>query len=310
MPRNIYISHGTTSEQNLLADLIAEAIQVYGHDVYYIPRKIVKLDRILNEDTLSHFPDAYMVEMYVESIDGFEGDGKLITKFGLEIRDQLTLIVSVRRWNQLVGRFGYPAEQVRPTEGDLIYIPMTKGLFEIKFVEDRKPFFQLNNTPVYKLIVELFEYQSSDLSTGVPEIDEIQGYTSLGFSAMVEYTGTVPRHLIIGDKVTMLMHDGSTGSCEILDVRTTTNAVVDKVYLGPITYDSGIFVPLVEDTVLTSVEDSDIVGTITTVFTIENAGDDTTFVNDDNAQNSSFEQEGNSWIDFSETNPFGEIQLP
>jgi hypothetical protein len=310
MPRNRYISHGTQSEKDLLADLIAESIQVYGHDMYYIPRKIVKLDKILNEDTLSNFPDAYMVEMYVESIDGFEGDGKLITKFGLEIRDQLTLAVSVRRWNQLVGRFGYPAEQVRPAEGDLIYVPLTKGLFEIKFVEDKKPFFQLNNTPVYKLIVELYEYPStSSIDTGIPEIDEIQSYSSLGFSVLIEYGGVSNERFVIGDKVTMLMPDASTGSCEILDVHETTNASVNKVYLGPITYDNGLFSPLVPDTVLTHTV-SGLEGTITEVFTLNNAGDDTTFVNDDNAQNSSFENEGNAFIDFSEANPFGEIQLP
>lgn len=304
MPRNRYISHGTQQEKDLLEDLIAESIQVYGHEVFYIPRKIVKLDRILNEDVLSNFPDAYMIEMYVESIDGFEGDGKLITKFGLEIRDQLTLACSVRRWNQLVGRFGYPRDQVRPAEGDLIYVPLTKGLFEIKFVEDKKPFFQLNNTPVYKLIVELFEYPSNALDTGIPEIDNIQGYSSNGFSVLIEYGIGVVDRLRVSDKTTFIMPNDVTGSCEILDIQPTDDATVDKVFLGPITYDDGAFSPLLINTIVTN-SISGLNGTITEVFNIRNAGDDTTFVNDDNAQNSSFESEGNSFIDFAEDNPFG-----
>lgn len=309
MPRNIYISHGTASEKNLLANLIAESIQVYGHDMYYIPRKIVKLDRILNEDVLSNFPDAYMIEMYVESVDGFEGEGKLITKFGLEIRDQLTLVVSVHRWNQLVGRFGYPVESVRPHEGDLIYVPMTKGLFEIKFVEDKKPFFQLNNTPTYKLIVELFEYQNSNIDTGVAEIDDIQGYSSTGFSVLATHDVGDNLRFVHGDKVTLTFADDVTGSCEVLHVDETEDANVSKVYLGPITYDDGLYRTLAADTViLEPIHGATAV--ITEVFTVESANDETTNKNDDNAQNSQFEIEGNSWIDFSESNPFGEIQLP
>jgi hypothetical protein len=276
--------------------------------MFYIPRKIIKLDRILNEDTLSNFPDAYMIEMYVESVDGFEGDGKLITKFGLEIRDQLTLACSVRRWNQLVGRFGYPKDQARPAEGDLIYVPLTKGLFEIKFVEDKKPFFQLGGLPVYKLIIELYEYPNNSIDTGVEEIDAIQSYSSQGFSVLLEYAITDTDRLQIGDKVTMLMPDDTTGSTEILDVHETDD-VSDTVFLGPITYDNGLFAPLVPDTVLTNII-SGLEATITQIFDIETAGDNVTFANDDNAQNSSFEAEGNSFIDFSEKNPFGEIKLP
>lgn len=309
MARNRYISHGTQSEKDLYEDLIAEAIQIYGHDMFYIPRKIVKLDKILNEDVLSNFPDAYMIEMYVESVDGFEGDGKLITKFGLEIRDQLTLACSVRRWNQLVGRFGYPVNQVRPAEGDLVYVPFTKGLFEIKFVEDKKPFLQLGNLPVYKLIVELYEYPSNTIDTGVEEIDDIQNYSSNGFSVSVAYELLITDRLKKDDKLTMAMPNGTTGSCEVLDVVNTTDPLTDRLFLGPITYDDGLFAPLVADTVLTNTI-SGLEGTITEVFDIENAGDNVTFVNDDNAQNSSFETEGNAFIDFSETNPFGEIQLP
>lgn len=308
MPRNRYISHGTNSEMSLLTDLIEESIKVYGHEVYYIPRKITRLDRILNEDALSYFPDAYMIEMYVESVDGFEGDGKLITKFGLEIRDQLTLAVSVRRWNQLVGRFGYPEESVRPREGDLIFVPLTQGLFEIKFVEDKKPFFQLGGLHTYKLIVELYEYPNNNIDTGVAEIDAVQGYSSAGFSVLITYDIDSPAKFYEGEKLVLTFPDDITGAAEILSIEETDDASVDKVFLSPITYDDGIYRTLPVDTTVLNLTSS-ASGTITEVFTLASADDETTNKNDDNAQNSQFEIEGNSWIDFSESNPFGNPDL-
>jgi hypothetical protein len=304
MPRNIYISHGTLSEQNLLADLIEESIKIFGHDVFYIPRKIVKLDRILNEDVLSNFPDAYMIEMYVESVDGFEGDGKLITKFNLEIRDQMTLVVSVRRFNELVGRFGTPTVQVRPQEGDLIYMPKTKGLFMIKFVEDKKPFFQLNNTPTYKLIVELFEYNNQMIDTGIDEIDQIQGNESQGFMTLVTYDNDTLGRIERGDKIIITFSQGVNGSAEILNTETTNNPNVDKVYIGPITYDNGIFRPLGVGAILLC-EETNVTAAISDIITIaeDEFGSDTNR-NDFAAQNSPFETTGNSFIDFTETNPF------
>ena len=302
MPRNKYISHGSVSEQNLLSDLIAEAIAIYGHETYYLPRKILKLDKILNEDVISEFADAYMCEMYIESIDGFEGDGKLISKFGLEIRDQLTFIVSVRRWNQLVGRFGYPEEQVRPREGDLVYLPMSKGLFEIKFVEDKKPFFQLNNNPTYKLIAELYEYPNTNIDTGVDEIDNVQRFASNGYSVFITYEDAESK-FNIGDKTILTFSDDSTGSCEILETEATDDLLVDKVYIGPLTFDNVIFKTLVPDITITN-PISSVSGVISSVNIIGEADDDDVYHNDDNAQNSQLELEGNSWIDFSITNPF------
>jgi hypothetical protein len=309
MPRNIYISHGTTSEQNLLADIIEESIAIYGHDVFYIPRKIVKLDGVLNEDTLSNFPDAYMIEMYVESIDGFEGDGKLITKFGLEIRDQLTLICSVRRWNQLVGRFGYPEEQVKPREGDLIYFPMSKGLFEIKYVDDKKPFYQLNNLPMYRMTLELFEYNNQKLDTGITEIDDIQSYSSQGFTIVAEYDVGVTQKFARHDTLVLTFGSGINGSCEVLRTEETADPLKDKVFIGPITYDNGVFRPIAPGTVMLN-ETTLTSATIDSVAVLGIASDDDINRNDKVERNSTFELEGNAFIDFSEANPFGEIQLP
>lgn len=173
MPRNVYFSHGATSEQRLYEDITIEALKIYGHDVFYIPRKIVNTDAIFNEDALSEFGDAYQIEMYIENTDGFEGEGDLLSKFGVEIRDSMTLVLSTRRWEQLVGRFQNP-EETRPQEGDLIYFPMVKGLFEIKFVEDESPFYQLKNLPTFKLSCEQFEYNNEAIDTGISEIDSFE----------------------------------------------------------------------------------------------------------------------------------------
>ena len=185
MPRNVYISNGVKSEQDLYEGLIIEAMQIYGTDIWYLPRSYYSIDTILNEDTLSKFEAAFKIEMYIESIDGLEGDGKLYSKFGFEIRDQITFVVSRRRWNQLIGNKGYTKESVRPREGDLIYIPMTKGLFEIRYVEDKKPFFQVKNVPTFKLTCENFEYGNQEINTGIDEVDKLQRTSSTLINAVV-----------------------------------------------------------------------------------------------------------------------------
>jgi hypothetical protein len=170
MPRNVYFSQGTTPEKRLYEDITIEALKIYGHDVYYIPRTIVNTDAIFNEDALSKFGNAYQIEMYVENTDGFEGDGDLLSKFGVEVRDAMTLVIATRRWEELVGRFQNPVE-ARPQEGDLIYFPLVKGLFQITFVEDESPFYQIANLPTFKLSCELFEYGNEAIDTGVDAID-------------------------------------------------------------------------------------------------------------------------------------------
>ena len=171
MGRNVYFSQGTANEQYLIEDIIVESLQVYGQDFYYIPRKLVAKDNILGEDRLSEFKMAYGIEMYLENVDGFEGQGAFIEKFGLMMQQSATLTVSRRRWDQLVGRFGQTQLPNRPCEGDLLYFPLTKGLFEIKFVQHQNPFYQLGKLYVYKLQVELFQYASEHIDTGHKEID-------------------------------------------------------------------------------------------------------------------------------------------
>jgi hypothetical protein len=169
--RNPYFTQGITNEQNLMEDIIVESMKIYGQDLFYIPRTLISKDEILGEDRLSEFTSSYPIEMYFENIDNFEGQGAMLQKFGLMMEQSATLVVARRRWEQLIGRTGTTILPNRPCEGDLIYYPMTKGLFEIKFVKHQDPFYQLGKLYVYKLQVELFQYASERLDTGIADID-------------------------------------------------------------------------------------------------------------------------------------------
>ena len=174
MPTNHYFSKGTVSEQLLYEDLAIEAIQIYGHDVYYLPRTMVNKDELFGESPLSKFTDAYMVEMYMDTNEGYEGEKEIISRFGLEIRDETTFTVSRRRWLDLVSSNSNLISALRPNEGDWIYMPTVGRLLEISFVDKDDPFYQLDNLPVYKLFTRTVEYSSEDLDTGITAIDAIE----------------------------------------------------------------------------------------------------------------------------------------
>jgi hypothetical protein len=165
-------SIGRNSEQNLYEDLIIESMKIYGMEVYYLPRKPNSLDSILTEDPLNTFEYAYPIEMYLENTMGFAGDGELMSKFGLEIRDTANFIVSRKRWNQVAGPTGNTILE-RPAEGDIIYFPMSKSFFEIRKVEGQDPFFQVGKLYVFKMMCELYQYSNERFMTGVAEIDNI-----------------------------------------------------------------------------------------------------------------------------------------
>ena len=171
MPRNVYFSQAVKSEQNLYEDLVIESLKIFGQDVYYIPRTLVNRDDILGEDPAGTFDDAYIMEAYIENVDGFEGAGDLYQKFGIEVRDEASFVISRKSWNSTIGFYEASA---KPREGDLLFLPMTNSFFEITFVEDDKPFYQLSNLPVYKLTCSLFEYSDEDLDTGLNTIDGIE----------------------------------------------------------------------------------------------------------------------------------------
>ena len=170
---------GNTNEKRLYEDLIIEGLKIYGQDVYYLPRTLVNQDLVLGEDVLSKFDDSYLIETYIETTEGFQGEQELISKFGLEIRDDTTFVIAKRRWQDQVDNTATLIKEGRPNEGDLIYVPLFNSFFEIQFVEDQEPFFQLGNLPVYKLRATKFEYSSERLDTGITAIDEAEDNLSI-----------------------------------------------------------------------------------------------------------------------------------
>ena len=164
---------GNQNEKRLHEDLIIEGLKIFGQDVYYMPRTLVNRDLVMGEDTTSKFDDSYAIEMYFETNEGFAGEQEIINKFGLEIRDDTTLVVSKRRFEEHVSSTANLIAAGRPNEGDIIYVPLMNSFFEILFVEDQEPFFQLGALPVYKLKVTRWEMSSSEtVDTGLEGIDE------------------------------------------------------------------------------------------------------------------------------------------
>jgi hypothetical protein len=174
-PLNSYFLQGSPSEQRLVQDLINEQLKMYGQDVLYMPRKIVGENSIIKEITASRFDDSYRIEAYLMNYQGFGGNGDLLSKFGVRSKDEINLIISKERYDDFISPLLklWPADQIkvatRPQEGDLIFFPLDESLFEIKYVEGKQPFYQLNNLYVYELRCERFEYEDEIID--VPEID-------------------------------------------------------------------------------------------------------------------------------------------
>ena len=293
MPRNVYFSQGATSEKRLYEDITIEALRIYGHDVYYIPRTIVNTDAIFNEDALSEFGNSYQIEMYVENTDGFEGEGDLLSKFGVEVRDSMTLVLSTRRWEQLVGRFQNPIE-TRPQEGDLIYFPLVKGLFKITFVEDESPFYQLTNLPTFKLSCELFEYGNEAIDTDIADIDAFETeYATRTKLTLGAGSGTYN----VGEDVTQTI-----GSITVTgEVATVENGVITVSSQSASDGSNTAFTITEGDA--GNIINGDSPATSYAITAIDNftSIDD----NDPYADNVDFETSANNFIDFTETNPFG-----
>jgi len=173
MATNPYFKQGVRSEQQLYEDIIIEALKFYGQDVFYLPREVINKDKVFLDDVPSRFGDAYKIEMYIENTDGFDGEGDLFTKFGVEIRDQATFVVAKKRWTQLVGS-NLATANFRPREGDLIYLELSQSLFQIMKVETETPFYQVKDLPTFRLMCELFEYNDEDFDTSIEDIDSIE----------------------------------------------------------------------------------------------------------------------------------------
>ena len=202
MPTNVYFDTGTRPEQHLYEDLMIEQLKIYGQEVFYIPRTLVKEDNLFGEDTLSKFGDAYLIEMYFENVEGYEGEKEIMSKFGLQMNEDVTFVVARRRFEQLVSHDSNLIIKTRPNEGDLIYFSKVSKLFEITFVDHDDPFYQVHNLPAFKLKCKTFEYSGEDLDTGITEIDAIEDANSLDllqYQITMEQSGTFNEGLELED---------------------------------------------------------------------------------------------------------------
>lgn len=304
MPRNVYFSQAVKSEQNLYEDLIIESLKIFGQDVYYIPRTLVNRDNIMGEDIGSKFDDAYLIEAYIENVDGFEGAGDLYNKFGLEIRDEATFIVSRRQWNSLVGFWNNELEDPKPQEGDLLFMPMSNTFFEIMFVEDEQPFYQLSNLPVYKMQCSLFEYNDEQFETGVSEIDAKE--ITNAQQTQLDLTVTGGNHFTQGEIVTQVISTNPAISVygEVQTV-TKTSDIAASITVSNIGVTGSTEAKdfLVSNSVGLTGGESNNTCFITKVHGIT---DSTSFPVDEQAMNYEFEVAGDNFIDFTESNPFGD----
>ena len=294
MARNRYFMNGNNGEQHLYEDIIIESIKAYGQDLYYLPRDIVNVDEVFAESGSPEFDSKFILEMYVDNVDGFDGEGDLFQKFGVEIRDSVSLTVSKRRWKQVVKRHDTEITLDRPSEGDLIYVPFGKKLFEIMHVEHEQPFYQLQNLPVYKLRCELFEYNDEDFDTGIAQVD---GLSQQAYQLVLTMSTDVNSAVEVGHDVYQYV-TGSTGDKIKAEV---THYQLDGFALTVSHYGSedGNFKHLKAGPIYR--DDSGVETLVGTVVTV-NEKDPTP-----NTQNEIFENDSTGFLDFSESNPFGDI---
>lgn len=305
MPRSVYFSQAVKSEQNLYEDLIIESLKIFGQDVYYIPRTLVSRDNILGEDRASKFDDAYLIEAYIENTDGFEGAGDLYQKFGLEIRDEATFVISRRQWQNLIGIWNNTVETNKPQEGDLIFLPMSNSFFEISFVEDEKPFYQLSNLPVYKMQCSLFEYNEEDFETDIDAIDVVQGQQSYQVGMTVSTSNN--NHFTLGETVTQIVSTNPAisvyGEIQTLTKLSDIATEISVSNIG-VTGSTDAKDFFVSPTIGLIGSKSN---TTCHITNINNVADAEAFPSDDQAENYAFEVEADGFLDFTETNPFGDV---
>ncbi len=288
MATNHYFSQKVRSEQDLYEDIIIESLKIYGQDVYYLPRDIVNEDRILGDDVPSRFNSSYKIEMYIENVEGFDGEGDLFTKFGVEIRDQATFIVSRKRWANSVARYDNELSSIRPLEGDLIYLPLSNKLFQIMQVEHEQPFYQLSNLPTYKLRTELFEYNDEDLDTGIDEIDVIERAHAYEYLLTLD---SASNGFTIGETATQTFSTGVTMQGEISKWSDSDN-ILGLIHVGA---SDGLYHEFTTTLQISS---------LTSVATVTAVTEDNQI--SANEQNDDFDTIGDSFLDFTESNPFGD----
>jgi hypothetical protein len=223
---NLYFDNFTNrDEQNLINDLVYESIKIYGIDVGYCAYAEQDTDDILNESRKKTYTQFSQIEMYVKNVDGFEGEGDFLGKFGLEIRDRITFSIARRTFSETVA-----SEQNidRPREGDLIYLPLNGKTFSVKFVEHEPTFYQMGSLQFYDVVCELFEYSSERLNTGFSGVDDLETKFSTDISVDTQLTiedGIEPLFTEEGIRLTSEQEDRSDASANTsLDYDTVTSA--------------------------------------------------------------------------------------
>lgn len=305
MATNVFFDHDVKSEQMLYEDLVIEALGIYGQEVYYIPRSVIRKDEILNED-YSKYEAAYNIEMYIADTQGFEGDGSFLSKFGLEIRDQATFVVSRNRFSQLIEIDSNEIYEERPREGDLIYLPLSNTMFEIQFVEHEKPFYQLKNLPVYELQCEVFEYNSEIFDTENPDIDAFEEHFADVYIVEIQggnrgfYPGEkIKQH--IGNDVFILGEVSKFVEFEI----PTSEPRKGNLYLTQTKASDGSLTRWQEGITIESIDTPSNSGWII-LKELDNSDE---FGNDEIAQNTVFEIDSEDIVDWSTDNPFGDPRI-
>ncbi len=301
MSTNVYFTNGTRSEQYLVEDLIIESLKIYGQQLYYIPRKLVSKDEILGEDRLSEFKNSFLIEMYFENVDSYAGQGAFINKFGLMMEQSATLVVARRRWDQFVGRYGVTIVPSRPNEGDLIYFPLTNSLFEIKFVQHQDPFYQLGKLYVYKLQVELFQYSSERIDTGIKEIDAFETLKTFTTNTTRNTSGRLQRIDIINQGCDYVTPPDVFIGPDVNGVNATATAVITngKVTAINITNPAGRY-NSPPGVVISSPPIGGVQALAESVVEID------IDIPDSFGDNNKFKEEADNIL-FSESNPFGEL---
>lgn len=292
MATNPYISQKNRSEQSLYEDLIIESIKFYGQDVYYLPREIVEKEDIFLDSIQSQFGDAYKVEVYVENSEGFDGEGDIFTKFGIEIRDQATFVIARRRWRELVGDRLADA-QFRPREGDVIYLPLSESLFQVMKVETETPFYQLSQLPTFRMQCELFEFSDEDFDTGIPDIDNVEVEGAFQYELqMPPFVEGDETYYLVGDDVQQVFDD------YILNGEVTSwNSDTRMLKIAHTGATDGKYHEWATD--------RPVVGP-SAHMTPESIYENVNMIQVD-AQNEIFNNWEEDFLDFSESNPFGDI---
>ena len=212
---NFYFNNFTNSgEQLLIEDLIIESIKIYGQDMHYLPRRYGNLDPVYTEDSASFYDRAYPIELYIKNVDGFQGDGDFLSKFGVEIRDRVTFTMARRIFSEEVGS---NEGTTRPFEGDLIYFPLNRKLFKIMFVEHEAIFYQLGALQTFDVICELFEYSGETFSTGIPEIDVLTKKYESDFTEAYTESGTGNFQLVDENEGLPILFEDYAQQNQVLD---------------------------------------------------------------------------------------------